>query len=200
MTETASILPDDIAELKAMVLSMQASLRAHEVLIQSLRIQIARLKKQKFGASSEKVEREIEQLELALEGLEIARAEQDLTPEDPEAEDDTDAAKGETSAKRRRKPRVSEGTTRERIVLDPGNDCPHCGGPLRLMGEDVSEILEFISAKLKLVETARLKKTCRRCEKITQMPAPSRPVPRGMAGPGLLAYILVSKYDDHRVS
>ena len=65
------------------------------------------------------------------------------------------------------------------------------------MGEDVSEILEFISAKLKLVETARLKKTCRHCEKITQMPAPSRPVPRGMAGPGLLAYILVSKFDDH---
>ena len=59
MTEAASILPDDIAELKAMVLSMQASLRAHEVLTQSLRIQIARLKKQKFGASSEKVEREI---------------------------------------------------------------------------------------------------------------------------------------------
>lgn len=200
MTETATFLPDDIAELKAMVLSMQASLRAHEVLIQSLRIQIARLKKQKFGASSEKVEREIEQLELALEGLEIARAEQDLTPEDPEAEAETDAAtetKSETSAKRRRKPRVSDDTPRERIVLDPGEDCPHCGGPLRLMGEDVSEILEFISAKLKVVETARLKKTCRRCEKITQMPAPSRPVPRGMAGPGLLAYILVSKYDDH---
>lgn len=183
-----------------MVLSMQASLRVHEVLIQSLRIQIARLKKQKFGASSEKVEREIEQLELALEGLEIARAEQDLTPEDPKAEDDKDAAtaaKGEAPVKRRRKPRVSEDTPRERIVLDPGDDCPHCGGSLRLIGEDVSEILEFISAKLKLVETARLKKTCRRCEKITQMPAPSRPVPRGMAGPGLLAYILVSKYDDH---
>ena len=129
----------------------------------------------------------MEQLELALEGLGVARAEQDLTPEDLEAEDDTDAAtaaKGEAPVKRRRKPRVSDDTPRERIVLDPGEDCPHCGGPLRLMGEDVSEILEFISAKLNLVETARLKKTCRRCEKITQMPAPSRPVPRGMAGHG----------------
>ena len=58
-------------------------------------------------------------MELALEGLEIARAEQDLTPEDPEAEDDTDTAKGETPAKRRRKPRVSDDTPRERIVLDP---------------------------------------------------------------------------------
>ena len=115
MTGAASILPDDIAELKAMVLSMQASLRAHEVLIQSLRIQIARLKKQKFGASSEKVEREIEQLELALEGLEIARAEQDLTTEDLGDGDDTDIAteaKDETPAKRRRKPRVSDDTLR----------------------------------------------------------------------------------------
>lgn len=199
MSDTASFLPDDIAELKAMVVSMQASLRAHEVLIQSLRIQIARLKRQKFGASSEKIEREIKQLELALEGLEIAQAEQNTGREEVDG-GDADVAtgtKGETPAKRRRKPRVSDNTPRERIVLDPGEDCPHCAGPLRLIGEDVSEILELISAKLKVVETARLKKTCRRCEKITQMPAPSRPIPRGMAGPSLLAYILVSKFDDH---
>ena len=56
----------------------------------------------------------------------------------------------------------------------------------------------MISAKLKLIETARLKKSCRRCEKITQLPAPSRPIPRSMVGPGLLAHILVSKFDDHR--
>jgi transposase len=68
---------------------------------------------------------------------------------------------------------------------------------LRLVGEDVSEILDFVQAKLKLVETARLKKSCRRCEAMVQTPAPTRPVRRGMAGPGLLAHILVSKFDDH---
>ena len=98
---------------------------------------------------------------------------------------------------RRRKPLVAVGTPRERIVLDPGDDCPECGGTLRLVGEDVSEILELISARLKVIETARLKKSCRRCERITQLPAPSRPIPRSMAGPGLLAHILVSKFDDH---
>ena len=82
-------------------------------------------------------------------------------------------------------------------MLDPGNDCPECGGTLRLIGEDVSEILELISAKLKVIETARLKKSCRRCERITQMQAPSRPIPRSMVGPGLLAHVLVSKFDDH---
>ena len=70
-------------------------------------------------------------------------------------------------------------------------------GTLRLLGEDVSEILELITAKLKVIEIARLKKSCRRCEKITQPPAPSRPIPRSMVGPGLLAHILVAKFDDH---
>jgi len=63
----------------------------------------------------------------------------------------------------------------------------------------VSEILELITAKLKVVEIARLKKSCRRCEKIAQPPAPSRPIPRSMVGPGLLAHILASKFDDHNM-
>ncbi|RDD60538.1 IS66 family transposase, partial [Ferruginivarius sediminum] len=88
-------------------------------------------------------------------------------------------------------------TPRERVVLDPGDSCPDCGGPLRLVGEDSAEILELVAAKLKQIETRRPKKACRRCETIHQHPAPTRPVERGMAGPGLLAHILVSKYDDH---
>ena len=58
-------------------------------------------------------------------------------------------------------------------------------------------MLELIAARLKVIETARPKKSCRRCEKITQAPAPSRPIPRSMAGPGILAYVLVSKFDVH---
>ncbi len=46
---------------------------------------------------------------------------------------------------------VRMATPRERIVLDPGEDCPDCGGALRLLGEDVSEILELITAKLKVI-------------------------------------------------
>ena len=212
MSNTSAILPDDPHALKAMILSLQADntrlgaditkmsamLRVHEALVQALQIQIARLKKQKFGASSERIEREIEQLELALEYLEIAGAAaiSAIAPDD-DAELSTNEQAAMPNSPRRRKPLVAEGTPRERIVLDPGDDCPECGGTLRLIGEDVSEILELISAKLKLIETARLKKSCRRCEKITQLPAPSRPIPRSMAGPGLLAHVLVSKFDDH---
>ena len=75
MPNDASSLPDDPQALKALVLQLQGSLRAHDLLVQALRLQIARLKRQKFGASSEKIAREIEQLELALEGLQVAQAE-----------------------------------------------------------------------------------------------------------------------------
>ena len=219
MSDTPIILPDDPAALKAVIARLQAgnariaaenmrvqadiekisaTLRVHEALVQALQIQIARLKKQKFGASSERIEREIEQLELALEHLEIAGAAaiSAIAPDD-DAELSADEQAATPSSPRRLKPLVADGTPRERIVLDPGDDCPHCGGTLRLVGEDVSEILELISARLKLIETARLKKSCRRCEKITQLPAPSRPMPRSMVGPGLLAHVLVSKFDDH---
>ncbi len=196
MSDTPIILPDDPAALKAMIAHLQAenariaaenmrvqadiekisaTPRAHEALVQALQIQIARLKKQKFGASSERTLREIEQLELALEHLEIAGAATiSMIAPDDDAELNADEQAAMPSTPRRRKPLVAEGTPRERIVLDPGNDCPECGGTLRLIGEDVSEILELISAKLKLIETARLKKSCRRCEKITQLPAASR--------------------------
>ena len=166
----ASAAERTVARPQGDVTSVKATLRAHEALVQALRLQIARLKRQKFGSSSEKIAREIEQLELALENLGVAQA--STLDEMPSEEDAAEAASATPQASapaepRRRKPRVAPDTPRERIVLDPGEDCPHCGGPLRLVGEDVSEILDRIAAKLKLVEVARQKKSCRRCERIT---------------------------------
>lgn len=177
---------------------MSAALKAHDHLIQGLRLRIARLKKQVFGKSSEKIEREIAQLELALEDLLIASAEHETAPVE-EPEDDTACGPDETVKPRssRRRPRVSENAVRERRELDPGHCCPACGGELRLVGGDVSEILDMIAATMKVIEIARPKKSCRCCEKMVQVPAPSRPIPDSMAGAGLLAYILVSKFDDH---
>jgi transposase len=215
MAPEADMLPEDPAVLQAMILGLRAEIagmtaanRAYEALVQALKITIARLKKQRFGASSEKIEREIEQLELALESLETARAAADRAPEadTPESEDAAaagsaapgSAAPGSVPPQRRRgRPRIADDAPRETIVLDPGDLCPDCGGALRLVGEDVAEILDFIAAKLKVVEIHRPKKSCRDCERMVQTPAPPRPIPRGMAGPALLAHILVAKYDDH---
>lgn len=203
MSGDAQNLPDDPAALKAMIAILQAenakisaTLRAHDQLIQALRLRIAKLRKQAFGQSSEKIEREIEQLELALEDLMIAAAETDTTPVN-EADVATPPTLIAAEGGMRRRPRVSANAARERRELDPGTCCPDCGGDLRLVGEDVSEILDMIAAQMKVVQIARLKKSCRRCEKMVQVPAPSRPIGGSMAGAGLLAHVLVSKFDDH---
>jgi len=129
MSTEASSLPDDPQALKALVLQLQGSLRAHDLLVQALRLQIARLKRQKFGASSEKIAREIEQLELALEGLQIAQAEVAPAPEPATVDIAPDTESSEERAKApRRRPRVSPDTPRERREMDPGDACPDCGG------------------------------------------------------------------------
>ena len=166
MSCTASSLPDDPAALKVMILQLQATLRAHDLLVQSLRMRIARLKRQAFGKGSEKIAREIEQLEFALESLQVAEAEVAPPPE-PESVETAPAStepdeqdNGEASDRPlRRRPRVSPDTPRERRELDPGESCPDCGGALRLVGEDVSQILDMITARLKLIEVARPKKS-----------------------------------------
>ena len=206
MSSEPAPLPDNPVALKAMIAALQAdnarmsaTLRAHDQLIRTLRLRIAGLKKKVFGKASEKIEREIEQLELALEDLLIAAAESRSDPMDEDKAEPAvaPAPEGTTERKPRRRPRVSEATPRERRELDPGACCPDCGGELRLVGEDVSEILDMVAAQLKVLQVARLKKSCRRCEKMVQEPAPSRPIPGSMAGAGLLAFILVSKFDDH---
>lgn len=207
MLNAASDPPEDPAFLKAMIARLQAenaklttTLRAHDLVVQALRLQIARLRKQAFGKSSEKIEREIEQLELALEDVLVSVAQQGLvTSDEDDLEAQAAAVSADTGSRPRpsRRPRVSADTPRERHELDPGSTCLDCGGALRLVGEDVSEILEMITAKLKVIEVARPKKSCRCCEKMVQVPAPSRLIPGSMAGGSLLAYVLVSKFDDH---
>ncbi|MBK8909095.1 MAG: transposase [Rhodospirillales bacterium] len=101
-----------------------------------MKITIARLKRQRCGASSEKIDREIEQLELALEGLEMAGAAADPTPAADDAGSNATATEQLLPPRRRGKPRIAADAPREVITLDPGERCPDCGGVLRLVGED----------------------------------------------------------------
>jgi transposase len=90
-------------------------------------------------------------------------------------------------------------TSCEQATLQPAEarGVSDCGGQLRLLGEDVSEILEYAPARFKVIRQVRPKLSCGGCEHIVQEPAPSRPIDRGLAGPGLLAHVLVAKYADH---
>lgn len=75
--------------------------------------------------------------------------------------------------------------------------CPACGGGLRSLGEDVAEQLEYVPASFRVIRHVRPKLACSCCDVILQAPAPSRPIERGIAGPGLLAHVLVAKFADH---
>ena len=159
MSKPAENLSNDPAVLKAMITELQAenaqiaaenakisaTLRAHDQLVQALRLRIAKLQKLAFGKSSEKIEREIEQLELALEDLLVAVAEDDDAPIVEGL--DEPSQKAADAPTLRRRPRVSDTTLRERHELDPGTCCPDCGGDLRVVGEDVSELLDMIAAR-----------------------------------------------------
>jgi transposase len=68
---------------------------------------------------------------------------------------------------------------------------------MRQIGEDVAEVLDYVPARFRVIQHVRPKLACPVCERIVQVPAPSRPIERGLAGAGLLAHVLVSKYADH---
>jgi transposase len=68
-------------------------------------------------------------------------------------------------------------------------------GDLIKLGEDISEVLEYVPARFKVIRHVRPKLSCTKCAAIVQAEAPSRPIER--AGPGLLAHVLVWKYADH---
>jgi transposase len=193
-------LPDldtlDAAALKDMVIRQHAQISSHDAEVERLRLIIARLRRLQFGRKSEKIQREIEQLELQLEDLEAGNAEKQEKTERTLAP----AAAAVFAAATRKPARrpLPDHLPREVQVHNPEEKgCPACGGSLSKLGEDVSEVLEYVPARFKVIRHVRPKLSCTKCDAIVQAEAPSRPIARGMAGPGLLAHVLVSKYADH---
>ena len=148
-----------------------------------------------FGASSERVRRELEQLELKLEELEMAEAEAEAAAETAPAVAEEPAREGSPAKKQRRK--LPEALPRREIVHEPGCACSVCGGALRKVGEDVTEILDYIPGRFEVIRHVRPAYSCRKREAMAQMPMPALPIPRAQAGPGLLAHVLVAKFCDH---
>jgi transposase len=133
-------------------------------------------------------------MELQLEELEAAATEDELAAEE--------AVKTQTVRSFQRKRPVRkpfpDNIERERVVIEAPTSCPCCGGGrLSKLGEDVTETLEVIPRRWKVIETVREKFTCRDCEAICQPPAPFHATPRGFIGPQLLATILFDKFGQH---
>ena len=170
-----------------------AKVRDQALQIEQLKHRIAKLQHERFGQSSER-RALIDQLELQLFELEEAQAEAETAQEI--AAPQSVIVPSFERRKPSRRP-LPEHLPRERVVYPMPSACPCCGGALHKLGEDVTEILELVPRQWKVIQHVREKHSCRSCEKITQPPAPSHPIARGRAGPGLLAHVLFAKYGLH---
>ncbi len=193
---------DDIAALRAALAAaelarQEAEARATgaEAMVAHLKLLIAKLKHDRFGASSERSRKLIDQLELELGEL-VAAAREDAARAEAAAGKD----RSSTGATPRRQPArapLPEHLPRERVVIPAPSACPCCGGKLSKLGEDVTETLEVVPRQWRVIQTVRERFACRSCETITQPPAPFHPIARGRAGPQLLAMILEAKFGQH---
>jgi transposase len=217
MTSASESLPSDLAAAHAMILveraarvaaetrliearaeaaNAQADLSSTEAFISHLKLEIEKLRRQLYGARSERKTRLLEQMELQLEELEAAATEDELAAE--KAAVRTQTVQSFQRRRPSRKPFPAH-LPRERVVLPAPESCPCCGSKkLSKLGEDVTETLEVIPRRWKVIQTVREKFSCRECEAITQPSAPFHVTPRGFAGPHLLAMILFEKFGQHQ--
>lgn len=191
-------LPNDVEQLKRLVLEHRSHAQAQQLEIERLKIQLSRLRRWKFGRSSEQMELQIAQIELTLEALQAA------VPKPPS--ETPPAAKDQVRSKPKRHPvrrALPAHLPRETIIhvsasVGNGCTCVDCGGKLRKLDQDVAEMLEFVPGYFKVLRHVREKHSCGRCSRIVQAPAPSRPIERGLPGPALLAHITAGKYCYHQ--
>ena len=182
--ELAEVLERQDAELTA----TKARLAERDAELEKLQLFLTALKRLKFGRSSEK--QHPDQLALSLEAIEEQIAALAAKSEPPPP-----AAAPEKKPSRR--PLPGHLPREERRHEPAGCACPACGGKLHVIGEDVSEVLDYVPAQFKVIRHVRPRFACRACESIHQAPMPSLPIERGRPGPGLLAQVLVAKFCDH---
>lgn len=176
-----------LVEQQTEIRSLNEQIEERDARLERMKLELERLKRIQFGRSSEKIDARIAQLELAIGSLEAEEAK----------------AIGADKPRRPAKPQrslqepIPEHLPREIITHDNECACPDCGGRLDYLGEDVTEILDYVPASFTVKRHVRPKHRCRGCQSIVQAPAIDRPVPRSRAGAGLLAQVLTAKYADH---
>ena len=210
MVNPVEPLPDDIAALKAALLSATtrslqveaelavAKARASDdqAMIAHQKLQIAKLRHQLYGQRSERAVRLLDQLALGFDELESSATADEMAAEQAAARTTNVAP---FTRKRPSRQPFPEHLPRERRVEPAPSNCLCCGSArLRKFGEDITETLEVIPRSWKVIQHVREKFSCRACEKVSQAPAPFHVTPRGWAGPSLLAMIMFEKFGQHQ--
>jgi len=203
MDADLAALPNDLDTLKAALAAARAEVAAARVqhsddqaLIAYLKLEIAKLNRDRYGPRSERAARLLDQLELQLEEAEASATEDELAAE--MAASQTSSVAAFVRRRPARKP-FPDHLPRERVIIPGPTFCVCCcGSRLSKLGEDVTETLEVIPRQWKVIQHVREKFSCRDCEIIAQAPAPFHVIPRGWAGPSLLAMILFEKFGQHQ--
>ena len=196
-------LPQDLAACHAMIRVQREELDRAQGRITKMEHQLEELLRRVYGRSAERLDpNQMVLFENLLAQLQ-AEAAPAPAPEPPAA---PPAAPTATKGHGRR--RLPADLPRERIVHDlaeADKPCPCCGKLRELIGKETSEQLDYVPAKLRVIEHVRLKYVCRACEaaaaeggpQIAIAEKPLAPIEKGLAAPGLLSYVIVSKYSDH---
>ncbi|EHW6024584.1 transposase, partial [Escherichia coli] len=182
-----SLVEETEVFLRSALARAEEKIEEDEREIEHLRAQIEKLRRMLFGTRSEKLRSEVEQAEALLKQREQESDRYSGREDDP-------LVPRQLRQSRHRRPLPAH-LPREIHRLEPEESCcPECGGELDYLGEVSAEQLELVSSALKVIRTERVKKACTKCDCIVEAPAPSRPIERGIAGPGLLARVLTGKY------
>src|SRR5271169_1895658 len=212
MLSGAAVAPQDPAQLQVRLAAVMAfledqtstverlraerdSLRAERdtaaAEIDKLRLMIRQLLRAQYGRRSETLDPD--QLQLGLEEVEqslgTAQAPASAATKTP----------GERQPARRNRGALPPHLPRYEVIVDiDDKSCPCCGGPLHVIGEDVSEMLDVVPAQYRVKVIRRPRYGCRGCEgAVVQAPAPERPLTGGIATEAVLAQVLVAKYSEH---
>lgn len=192
---TANKTPNTVEALLRVVEERDSEVAFLKLMIDKLSLQLLRARRAQYGRSSE----QLDDLQIALiEGAPLYEHPAPKAVPKPEAANGAGIDR-QLPARLPRENRVHRPAATD-TAHDAAGDacgCTECGGRLRQIGADVSEQLEFVPSRFKVIRHVRPKLACVACQTIFQAAAPSRPIARGVAGPALLANVLVSKYCDH---
>ncbi len=195
MKLTAKTLPNDPELLKQMLLAMAGKvdqLSTHntylETRVSQLELQIKLHRKRQFGRSSESGQYELEMEDITTVQAEIEQVKQGF---------EHSTASTPAKPNRTRKPFPAELPREEKTFVPEACSCPDCGQSMQNIGEDVSEVLDIVPAKYRVIKVIRPKFGCKACNKISQAPAAERVIDRGIASAALIAQVIVDKYADH---
>jgi transposase len=185
-------LPLDIKSTHKIIVALSKKNALFLVEIQSLKDQLVLLKAQRFGKSSEKLNKQISALESKIEDSEVEASKNGRY----DIESTSKPAHKDYQKPKRKK--LPDHLPREENILNPNPECSSCGGTeFRKIGEDTSELLEYIKSSFKVLRNVRPRCVCIKCDKIVQAYAPSNPISKGKAGSGLLSHVLIQKYCNH---